>query len=393
VKTGYFDCFAGAAGDMIVGSLIDAGCEATVIETQLNKLNLPAIRLVTEKVKRHAIAGTLVKFEVDETKPPHRGFTVIEKLLQESKLESEVIQKSIAIFRRLAAAEASVHAQPLEKVHFHEVGATDAICDVVGAVIGLRELGIEKLYSSALLLGSGIIEAAHGKLPLPAPATVEIAKGFPCRRIDSGVELTTPTGAAIICELAEYAEGFDLQIEGIGYGAGSRDSEDRPGLLRFLVGRAVSRDQQDEVTIIETNIDDTTPEDLGHLHSRLLESGALDAFITPVHMKKNRPAWVVTVICEHQESNQLAQLLLRESTTAGVRYRQERRLKLRRELRSVETPYGQIRIKYLFGDNIRKFSPEYDDLVTAAATAGVPLSWVRQAAERAAAIMKENSGE
>ncbi|MFH2057058.1 MAG: nickel pincer cofactor biosynthesis protein LarC [bacterium] len=385
MKIGYFDCFAGAAGDMIVGALIDAGCDAALIESELNRLELPAIKLVTEKVQRHGISGTKVTFNVDESKPPHRGLGTIEMLLRSSSLDSEIIEKSVAVFRRLAQAEAKVHDQPIEKVHFHEVGATDAICDVVGSVIALRELRVEKLYCSALLFGSGVIEAAHGKLPVPAPATVEIARGFPIKRIDSGVEMTTPTGAAILCELAEYKAEPNLIIERTGYGAGTRDPRDRPGLLRFVLADTVSLLPTDEVVVIETNVDDTTPEDLGHLQQRLMAEQALDVFVTPVQMKKNRPAWLLTVICEKQHFDRLSQVLLRESTTAGLRYRHEQRRKLKREIKGVMTPYGEIRIKYLFGDDIRKFSPEYDDLARAAAAAGVPLSWVRQAAMQAAA--------
>lgn len=384
MKIGYFDCFAGAAGDMIVGALIDAGCDAAVIEKQLNTLELPAIKLITERVERHAIVGTKVTFEVDEAHPPHRHLGTIENILRESKLPPEVIEKSVAIFRRLGQAEAKVHDQPIEKIHFHEVGATDAICDVVGSVIALRELGVEKLYCSALLFGSGVIEAAHGKIPLPAPATVEIAKGFPSKRIDSGSEMTTPTGAAILCELAEYSAGPNLAVEQIGYGAGSRDPEDRPGLLRFFFGEGETDQLSDEVVVIESNIDDTTPEAMGYLQQALMAARALDVFVTPVQMKKSRPAWLLTVISDRQRAEALMQLILRESTTAGLRYRSERRRKLRREVESVQTEYGEIRIKYLFGDNIRKFSPEYDDLVAAAESAGVPLSRVRQAAMQAA---------
>jgi hypothetical protein len=383
-KIGYFDCFAGAAGDMIVGSIIDAGVDPAAIMAKIGLLALPPVELKITAVERHGLKGTKADFLWEEEQHQHRGIREIEKLLHESRLEDAIADQVLRVFGRLGEAEAKVHGIPIESVHFHEVGAVDAICDIVAAVVGIRELGIDKLFSSQLLLGSGTTRSAHGIIPLPAPATLELVKDFPCRRIDSGVEMTTPTGAAIITTLAEYSDEIEIVAGRIGYGAGARDPEDRPGLLRLIVGEAVAGRQADNVSIIETNIDDCTPEELGHLQTRLLRKGALDVFITPVMMKKSRPAWLITVICEQHRLDSLTMVLLRESSTAGVRYRTERRRKLARKIVEVETSYGKIRIKFLYGPNVLKFSPEYDDVAAAADAAGVPLSWVERAARQAA---------
>jgi uncharacterized protein (TIGR00299 family) protein len=385
MKIGYLDCFSGASGDMIVGAIIAAGCELEFIQSQVNLLGLPGIRMETEQVARHGLLGTQVRFLTDNADQPHRSLKTIERLIDKSQLESQDKPRITAIFRRIGEAESKAHGIPLEQVHFHEVGALDTICDVVAAVVGFRYLGIEKLFSSALLLGSGVIDAAHGKIPIPAPATQEIARGYPVRRIDADVELTTPTGAAIIRELAEYAPGYEMSISAIGYGAGTRDDKDRPNLLRLLLGEAEAEFAQDRVVVVETNIDDATPEEIGHLQERLFAAGALDVFVSGIMMKKNRPGFLVTVIASMERSEPLAEIVLRESSTAGLRMRAEVRRKLERRVETVETEFGPVRIKFLFGGDIHKFSPEYDDVVKAATAAGVPFSEVYGAASRAAA--------
>ncbi len=390
MRIGYLDCFSGASGDMIVGSIIGAGCEPDYLQSQLDLLGLPSAKLSTGTTTKQGLSGITVRFETSETDPPHRHLSAIERIIDESRLDGDVKRSVKAIFRRIGEAEARMHDVPVEKIHFHEVGAIDAICDIVCAVAGFKHLGIEKLYSSAILLGSGVVKSAHGAIPLPAPATLEIVRNFPVKRIENGKEMTTPTGAAIIAELAEYAPGFEMVVEKIGYGAGTMDLDDRPNLLRLIVGSTEPRLDSDQVVIIETNIDDATPEQIGHLQQRLLESGALDVFVTSILMKKNRPGHLLSVICHQDKMESLSGIVLRESSTAGVRMRSESRRKLSYEIEPVETEFGAIRIKYFSGGDISKFSPEYDDVAAAALKAGVPFMRVYSSAIMAANRLKEN---
>lgn len=389
MRIGYFDCFSGAAGDMIIGSIISAGCEASTLQGYLSKLKIPGLKLHVEERKKHGLHGLGVSFSAEEKDTPHRHLTQIERMLSDSDLADEVIQRSIAIFRRIGVAESRMHNISLEKVHFHEVGAIDAIGDIVCAVSGLRELKIERLYSSPLLLGSGVTTAAHGKLPLPAPATLEITRGFPVKRIDSGHELTTPTGAAIISELAEPAGGFEFIVEKVGYGAGTAEFDDRPNMLRLIIGTVSEKLPSDSVIILETNIDDATPEQIGHLQQRLMESGALDVFVSSIMMKKNRPGHKVSVISAETEAKEIATVILRESSSAGVRWRRESRWKLDYSFKTVDTEFGKIKIKFYSGGDIYKFSPEYEDVVMAAAAAHVPFVRVYNAAVMAVNKLKE----
>jgi hypothetical protein len=389
MKIGYLDCFSGASGDMIVGSIIGAGCEPEYLQSQIELLGLPPVKLVVGTTKKQGLSSVSVRFESSETDPPHRHLSAIERIITASRLENDIKRSVMAIFRRIGEAEARMHDVPVEKIHFHEVGAVDAICDIVCAVAGFRKLGIEKLYSSAILLGSGVTKSAHGMIPLPAPATLEIASGFPVKRIENGKEMTTPTGAAIITELATYAPGFEMVVDNVGYGAGTLDLEDRPNLLRLIVGHTEQQFDSDQVVIIETNIDDATPEQIGHLQQRLLESGALDVFVTSILMKKNRPGHLLSVIGHEDKREALAEIVLRESSTAGVRMRTESRRKLSYVIQQVETEFGPIRIKFFSGGNISKFSPEYEDVVTAAMKAGAPFVKVYNSAIMAANQLKE----
>ncbi len=390
MRVGYFDCFSGAAGDMIVGSIISAGCSPQALQGQLDKLNVPGLKLIVEDRPKHGLHGLGVKFVADGEEKAHRHLSQIEKILADSSLDDLIIANAVAIFRRIGVAEARMHNIPIEKVHFHEVGAIDAIGDIVCAVAGLHELGIKKLYSSPLLLGSGITSAAHGKLPLPAPATLEITRGFPVRRVDSGHELTTPTGAAIITELAEPATGFDFVVEQVGYGAGTAEFDERPNMLRLIIGNEPPGMPTDQVIILETNIDDATPEQIGHLQQRLMESGALDVFVTSIMMKKNRPAHKLTVIASQPTAEELARVILRESSTAGVRWRRDSRWKLEYSFKTVDTEFGKIKIKFYSGGDIQKFSPEYEDVATAAAAAKVPFVKVYNSAVMAVNKLKES---
>jgi pyridinium-3,5-bisthiocarboxylic acid mononucleotide nickel chelatase len=393
MRIGYLDCFSGASGDMIVGSIVGAGCAPEYLQSQLDLLGIPSVRLVAGTTKKQGLSGVTVRFETAETNPPHRHLSAIERIISESGLDEAVKSSAIAIFRRIGAAESRMHDLPIEKIHFHEVGAIDAICDIVCALAGFKKLGVDRLYSSAILLGSGVIKSAHGMIPLPAPATLEIVKGFPVRHIDIGREMTTPTGAAIIRELAEYSPAYEMMVESTGYGAGTMDLDDRPNLLRLIVGTVDAGLDVDQVMIIETNIDDATPEQIGHLQQRLLESGALDVFVTSILMKKNRPGHLLSVICHHDKVESLSVIVLRESSTAGVRLRTESRRKLSYQIRPAETEFGTIRIKFFSGGDISKFSPEYEDVVAAALKAGAPFLKVYNSAIMAATQLKENQSE
>jgi len=289
------------------------------------------------------------------------------------------------IFRRIGVAEAAVHGVPLEGVHFHEVGAVDSIVDIVGAAVGLDLLGAERIVCPPLPLSHGTISCAHGVYPLPAPATLEILKGLPVVSGHSDLELVTPTGAAIAAEIGEFAPLPNLTLERVGYGVGSRDLPDRPNLLRGILGRAASGGERDTVTLLETHLDDSTPEALGYLMERLLSEGALDVAFSPLQMKKNRPGVRLTAVAEPEDTDRLARLVLRESSAIGIRTSTCQRLKLRREAGTVQTELGEVQVKLLFeGATLLRIAPEYESCRALASASGRPLPDVMRSAERAA---------
>ena len=381
MKICYLDCFSGISGDMLLGALVDAGADAEALRAEIAKLGLDGVELQFEKCSRAGIGGTNLTVEVAHDHS-HRSLSKIEQIIRASALGGSVKDRGIRIFRRLGEVEAAIHRIDIEKVHFHEVGALDSIVDIVGAVVGFQLLGIEKIYSSPLNLGSGTVTAAHGVMPVPAPATAALVAGVPVYSDGPAVELTTPTGAAVVTTLAEsFGPMPAMKIAAIGYGVGDRDFKDRANLLRVVIGEASAAREAAEVFVIEANIDDMSPEWAGYARERLLEAGALDVTLTPVFMKKDRPGYTISAITTPGEREKISTLLLAETTTLGVRYYRAERRVLEREIHEVETVHGTVRIKVAAEDGaVRNFAPEYDDCRRLAREKGVPLKEVWQEA-------------
>lgn len=383
MKTLYFDCFAGASGNMILGALIAAGVDANALKRELEKLNLPEFELAVEKVDRSGISSTHVRVEIPDEKN-HRHLREIERIITESSLSDPVKQLSLAIFRRLAEAEASVHGIELSKVHFHEVGAFDAIIDIVGSCIGFEMLGIDQFIASKIHVGSGFVDMAHGKFPVPPPAVAELLKEVPFYSTEIEGEMITPTGAAIISTVSDsYGSIPELTLEATGYGAGTRAYENFPNVLRVMIGVTAERTQAigtETLSLLETNIDDLSPQILGHFMDRALGEGALDCWFTPIQMKKNRPATLVSVLCRTADEQKFLELFYRETSTIGVRLRRVERHSLDREVISVETKFGKVDIKeaFLNGETVNS-QAELEDLKAVAAAADVPLRYVAEA--------------
>jgi uncharacterized protein (TIGR00299 family) protein len=381
MKIAYFDCFSGISGDMTLGAIVDCGVELGALETELRRLKLPDWKISAEKVKRGAIFATKVNVETHEHHH-HRGLTVILKMIEEAKLAPRVTERATQIFRRLGETEAKVHQIDVEKVHFHEVGAVDAIVDIVGTAIGFELLGIDEFACSSLDVGAGQVKAAHGIMPVPAPATAELLRGAPTYSSGIAKELVTPTGAAIATTLAtRFGEMPPIHLQSIGYGAGSADIAERPNVLRLLVGDAVGMEKGERwdapISVIEANLDDMNPQLYGYFVDRALEAGALDVFSTPVQMKKNRPGILVTLLCDSAAQTKLIDLVFRETTTIGVRTYDVRRRTLERELVPVETPLGEVRMKISrLNGTMLNAVPEYEDCRKIAAERGIPLKEV-----------------
>jgi uncharacterized protein (TIGR00299 family) protein len=379
MKICYFDAFSGISGDMSVGALVDAGADWSALENALQSLGLQAsFRL--DRVKRRGIAAS--KFSVDY--PPqkrHRHLSQIQEIVDKAPIPQTARQRARTVFSKLGEAEAKIHDVPLEKVHFHEVGAVDSICDIVGACLALDLLGIDEIRASRINVGSGFIAAEHGTLPVPAPATAELLKQCPIYSAGPEAELTTPTGAAL---LAALASGFGpppaMQIRQQGFGAGDRDFPEQANVLRVLIGERNHTPESTQITLLQANIDDSTPEMLGYAMERLFEAGALDVTFTPIFMKKSRPATMLSVLAPPELSESLAQVIFAETTTFGLRVLSAERRVLARETTEVETPFGKIGIKYAQDGT---FSPEYEDCRKAARQHGRPLREVMQAAASA----------
>ena len=381
MKIAYLDCYSGIAGDMLLGALIDVGVPADALRAEIAKLNLDGVELQAEKCVRRGITGTDVKV-VTGHDHAHRHLSTIEKIISGSDLAAGVKERAITVFRRLGKAEAAIHGVPIEKVHFHEVGAIDAIVDIVGACIGLDLLGVEKIYCSALNLGSGTVKAAHGVMPVPAPATAKLVQGLPTYSDGPAVELTTPTGAAIVSTLAEsFGPMPAMTISSVGYGAGDKDFPDRANMVRLVVGEASNATESTEIFVIEANVDDMSPEWAGYVRGQLLEQGALDVTLTPVYMKKDRPGYQIQVLAKPDDRDRLGDLLLAETTTLGIRYYPAQRRVLERSWKTVSTVYGDVRIKVASeGGVIRNFAPEFEDCKKLAEKKKVPLKMVWQQA-------------
>ncbi len=380
MKIAYFDCFAGISGDMVLGALVDAGLSLKSLRRELEKLGLHEFQIRAQKVEKHGISATKVDVIAQEGHV-HRRLKDILDIIDPSGISEEAKKRAGKIFRRLAEAEAEVHGTTVDQVHFHEVGAVDAIVDVVGAVVGLDLLGIQRVHASTLRFGRGTTVGSHGAMPVPVPAVVALCKGLPAERTDIPHELVTPTGAAILTTLAdEIGTPVTLRTERLGYGAGSRDLKQVPNLLRIEIGERDADLQTETLTLIETNIDDMTPEIYGYLIDRLLAGGARDAYLTPLVMKKGRPATMVSVLADAPRVNPLVDLLFRETTTLGVRLTQVNRLKLSRRNETVETPFGTVNVKVADYGGRTRMAPEFEDCARIAREQNVPILDVYRAA-------------
>jgi uncharacterized protein (TIGR00299 family) protein len=382
----YFDCFAGISGDMILGALVDAGLDADELRRGLRGLGLSEYELQARRVHKGAMGATSVSVVV-RGEVPERKLADIEEIIENSDLDSSVKEQSLTIFRRLIEVESRIHGADPREVHLHEVGGTDAIVDVVGSLLGLKLLGVEKVYSSRLPLGHGFVRCAHGLLPLPAPATLELLKGVPVVQHDVEGELVTPTGAAILTSLAdEYGPLPEMVVERIGYGAGKRDFP-FPNLLRLLIGTpsTMSGLGMEEVVLLETNLDDMNPELYDHVMDQLFEAGALDVFLQPFQGKKNRPGVLLSVLCQPLAVDTLSSIIFAETTTLGLRQTTMNRRCLERQTVEVDTPYGRVRVKVAeTGGQILNLSPEYEDCRRLAGEKDKPLKEVYAAAQAAA---------
>jgi uncharacterized protein (TIGR00299 family) protein len=373
----YFDGASGASGDMILGAVVDLGLPLDRLREDLANLPLSGYRLKATRVLRSGLAATKVDVLVEEEKPVHRHLGDIVRLLEASGLPAEVKEETEALFVRLAEAEAAVHGTSPERVHFHEVGAVDSIVDIVGGVLALRWLEADRFVSSPLNVGSGTVKMAHGTFPVPPPATARLVAGVPVYGEGKG-ELLTPPGALLVtAHAADYGPLPPMQIEKTGHGAGARDTSGRPNVLRLLVGEEARGGAGERVLVLETEIDDASPQLLGPLLDQLLGAGALDAFFTPVQMKKGRPGVLVTALAPPERRGAVEELLFRETTTLGIRHQEWERTVLEREISTVETAYGPIRVKIgRRGGTVYNAWPEFDDCQRAAAEKGVPVKQV-----------------
>src|SRR6266852_142719 len=386
MKVAYFDCFSGISGDMTLGALVDAGVPVERLREELQGLEVPGWELTAEKVWKNGMAATHVKVRTEDT-TTHRSLNTILGILEKSKLSVVVKERASAIFRKLGEAEAAVHDVPLEKIHFHEVGAVDAIVDIVGACVGFAALGIEQFACSPLNVGGGTAKMAHGVLPVPAPATALLLLGKPTYSNGVQKELVTPTGAAIVATLCEtFGPQPRMSVSAIGYSAGTADLEGQPNVLRLMVGESAETAAaigEETIQVLEANLDDMNQQIYGYFQERALAAGALDVFATAVQMKKNRPGMLVTMLCKPADSERLAKLLFEETTTLGVRSYTAQRRVLPREWVAVTTQFGEVRMKVARSNGrIQHAAPEFEDCRKLAEEKNVPLQRVMEEATR-----------
>ena len=381
MKIAYFDCIAGASGDMILGALVDAGLPVETLRERLSALKLGGeFELRAQKVSKNDLGATKVDVIVPDDEQHHgRHLAEIEAVIRKSDLVEDIQEKAISMFQRLVEVEAGIHGVPVEAVHLHEVGGVDTIVDVAGALVGLAALGIDQVFGSHLPLGRGFVKGAHGQIPLPAPATVALLKGVPVRGSDLEMELVTPTGALILTTVCQaFGPLPPMTLTGLGYGAGGRDLP-IPNVLRLLVGEQGAGIES--LVLLETNVDDNSAEINGYVMEKLFAVGALDVFFTPIQMKKNRPATMLSVLCRPADVELLETILFRETSTLGVRHQSVERHCLERQSEAVETVYGPVRVKVArLPDGSTKRAPEYEDCKRAAEAHGVPLRAVYEAA-------------
>ena len=394
MRTLYFDCFAGISGDMTLGALVGAGADARALKEQLALLDLAGYEINFEDVDRSGVNATRAIVRLTSEEHHHRHLADIREIIRRSRLADAVKERAARIFTRLAEAEARVHNVAVERVHFHEVGAVDAIVDVVGACVGFELLKVERFACSALHVGSGTVEMAHGRFPVPPPAVAELLRGAPVYATDIVGELVTPTGAAIVATLCESFGAMPrMRLLSTGYGAGAREYENFPNVLRVLVGEAESAAgvvdeggavRDEELTVVETNVDDVSPQVLGHVLEQALARGALDCYFTQAQMKKNRPGVLVSILCRPEDREAMLELLFAETPTLGVRSHGVLRRALERESVTVETEFGRIAVKVArLRGRVVGATPEYDECREAALKASAPLRVVQEAARAA----------
>ncbi len=394
MKILYFDCFAGASGNMILGALIGLGVDSDELIKKLRLLKIPDFQIEFSEQNKSGIKAVYADVKVPEEKT-HRHFSEIERIIDESDLSVQVKQTALKIFHKIAEAEAKIHGVKIEKIHFHEVGAMDSILDVVGACIGFEILGIQKFVCSPINTGCGFVEMHHGKFPVPAPAVTEILRGFPVYSNEIEGELITPTGAAIIATLcSEFGKIPKMKLEKVAYGAGKRDYQNFPNVLRLLLGEEVENPEEKNISVLidskateisedtvktgeevktdeeletlillETNVDDVSPEVLGFLMEKAHKLGALDCWFTPIQMKKSRPGVMISILCEKGREDEFARLLYGETSTLGIRFYETKRRSLRRKIVSFRSKYGDVDVKISYSDGqIIGFKPEYEQI-------------------------------
>ncbi len=383
MKIAYFDCFAGAAGDMIVAAMLDAGLDFEFLKAQLATMSIDNFEIKLEETSR-AHLRALSFTPIVGKQHHHRNLEKVTQIINNSKISGNAKDTAVAVFKRLAEAEAVVHGKAPNEIHFHEVGAVDSIVDIVSTAIGLEALGVEKVYCSALAVGGGTVQCQHGLLPVPAPATAELIKGIPTVAGPEQIELLTPTAAAILTTLTEQFGPLPaMEIEIIGCGAGTFESEKFPNILRLIIGQAVDVDLQttDSICLLETNIDDVNAELIGSVTDKLLDAGALDVFTTSIYMKQNRPAVKLSVICKVADTARAEQIIFEQGLTFGIRKQVLQRSKLAREFVTVETEFGPIKIKIgSLEGKVVNVKPEFSDCTAAAKKHNVPVKSVLSAA-------------
>ena len=391
MKIAYFDCFSGISGDMTVGALLDAGLKIETLEEELKKLGLSGYQLEVNKVVKKGISATKFNVKIKE-EGMERRFKDILTILKKSKLDEEIKKETKKIFFNIAQAESKIHQKDIDKIHFHEIGGLDSIIDITSAVIGIKTLGIEEIHSSALPVGKGFVKCAHGVIPVPAPATLELLKNIPTYSGGIESEMITPTGAAIISTLTKsFRKRPLMKIEKIGYGAGEKEFT-IPNLLRVSIGEKIAKDEdfkddyiRDEAVLIETNIDDINPEFYDYIVEKLFSQGVLDVFLTPIQMKKNRPAHMLSIIVYEQNLKEILEVLFSESTSLGIRIREIKRLRLTQQNFIAETKYGKIKVKVgMFKGEIKNIAPEYEDCKKIAKQHQIPLKEVYEEAKKVA---------
>jgi uncharacterized protein (TIGR00299 family) protein len=363
MKIAYLDCFSGVSGDMFVGSLLDAGLPLEKLEKIISGLNLNGYGISAKKEERNSIFGTRFSVFLQEQDQEARHLKEIKEILKRSDLPLSVIEECILIFEKLAVTEGEIHHVSPDEVHFHELGAVDSIIDIVAAIAGVHLLGIEKLFASRIPVGTGIMTSAHGKIPVPSPATIALLRGIPVYCSGQDVEMVTPTGAALVTSLcSSFGPMPPMTIDRVGYGVGSRTLADRPNLLRILIGNDVDKQRSETVVVLESNLDDMSPELLGYLMDSLFDAGAKDVSFSHIQMKKNRPGVQLQVVGQPEDRERLTSVIFRESTTLGVRISYSQRAVLQRAELMVDSPWGRMKVKKVINqDGGTVLLPEYEE--------------------------------